>query len=181
MITYPHLIQHWLGWSLDKSPTNDYETIFARMKWRCYNDLPFSFIYHGTAFDVLTGMPFTSCNVEQYLYTLSLDFYNPSVWDIRDHGAIVSTKVSIEFKKKSVPACSSTTNKKYASWHFQNTRSMKTTPWINIYDDNPLYTTGKGYAIFGKYNGNTSIWHFDLLEMAPHKTPNNYCEFNSRM
>ena len=26
-------------------------------------------------------------------------------------------------------------------------------------------TTGKSYGIFGKHNGDTRIWHFDLLEM----------------
>ena len=31
------------------------------------------------------------------------------------------------------------------------------------------YTTGKKYGIFWKHNGNSRIWHFDLLEKAWHQ------------
>ena len=37
-------------------------------------------------------------------------------------------------------------------------------PWVTR-----PYSTGKSYGIFGKHNGNSRVWHFDLLEMAWHQ------------
>ena len=32
-----------------------------------------------------------------------------------------------------------------------------------------IYTIGNSYESFGNHNGNTRIWHFDLLKMAYHQ------------
>ena len=39
------------------------------------------------------------------------------------------------------------------------------------------YTTDERYGIFGKHNGNTRIWHFDLLEVAWHQPQTHFVAF----
>ena len=52
--------------------------------------------------------------------------------------------------------------------------------WKMFPFDDVIMTTGKMYAIFGKHNGSTRIWHFDLLEMAWHQ-PVKYYNFNATL
>ena len=47
--------------------------------------------------------------------------------------------------------------------------NMDVIPTIRFVTEMGTYTTGQKFGIFGKYNRNSRIWHFDLLQMAWHQ------------
>ena len=67
-----------------------------------------------------------------------------------------------------------------------NNKEVQRLVFIFEYFKSPLiiqhqYTTSKSYGIFGKHNGNTCIWHCDLLQNVLVPTTNTYCFYYVRV